>query len=306
MKVLILGGNGFIGKNLAEYLLNKNIEVYSFDYVHPQQKRSEITYLQGDFFNDDTLKEILKGKDVVYHAISTINPGNSNELYMQGYSKDFLQTIKLCQYMEITRGKLIFLSSGGTVYGNQFHLPITEEVTPHPINHYGNLKLCIENTMLTFAYQNKLNAVVARISNPYGPGQDYRKGVGFIDATIKNAIEGKTLEVWGNGTNIRDYIYITDVCKMLTTLSLDTENSGSIINISSGNGTSMNEIIEIVKKHENSLNVVYRNARSVDLNTIILDNSKIMKVYHDKLIDIEEGISKYYDLVKLQYTHDMH
>lgn len=304
MKVLILGGNGFIGSNLAEYLLEMDMEVYSFDYVPPVKKNAGVHYLKGDFFDNETLKEIVSGKDVIYHAISTIAPGNSNERYFQGYSKDFLQTVRLCEYVEEMGGKLIFLSSGGTVYGNQSQFPIREEFTPHPINHYGNLKLCIENTMLTFAYQKGINVIIARISNPYGPGQDSSKGIGFVDAAIRSAINGQTLEVWGDGTNIRDYIYIKDVCKMLASLIECNEIPGRIANISSGTGISMNKIIEIVKRNGSSLKVVYKKARCVDAKAIVLDNSKIMDVFEGKLLSIEEGIAIYYQILKEQYLNE--
>lgn len=298
MRVLILGGNGFIGSNLAEYLIEMGMEVYSFDYAPPAKRNADVHYLKGDFFDDEILKGVVAGKDVVYHAVSTITPGNSNERYFQGYSKDFLQTVKLCEYVEEMKGKLIFLSSGGTVYGNQAQFPIKEEFTPHPINHYGNLKLCIENTMLTFAYQKGMKVTIARISNPYGPGQDSSKGVGFVDAAIRSAISGRALEVWGDGNNIRDYIYIKDVCKMLASLIECDEMSGQVVNISSGMGISMNKIIEIVKRNESTLKVVYKKARCVDAKAIVLDNSKIMGIFGEKLVGIEEGIGIYYQILK--------
>lgn len=298
MRVLILGGNGFIGSNLAEYLVEVGMEVYSFDYAPPTKRNADVQYLMGDFFDDEILKGVVAGKDVIYHAISTITPGNSNERYFQGYSKDFLQTVKLCEYVEEMKGKLVFLSSGGTVYGNQTKFPIKEEFVPHPINHYGNLKLCIENTMLTFAYQKGMNVIIARISNPYGPGQDSAKGVGFIDAALRSAISGRTLEVWGDGNNIRDYIYIKDVCKILVSLIKCDEIPGRIVNISSGTGISMNEIIEIVKRNESSLKVVYKEARCIDAKAIVLDNSKVMDIFGEKLVGIEEGIGIYYQILK--------
>ena len=113
---------------------------------------------------------------------------------MQGYEKDFLQTVKLCKMIKDKDVKLIFLSSGGTVYGNHDIQPLDESVLPCPINHYGNMKLCIENVIRTFNYQMNKNMIIARISNPYGPGQDFHSGVGFIDAVLKKAIE-KILEI---------------------------------------------------------------------------------------------------------------
>ena len=210
MKILVLGGNGFIGKNLCTYISSMGHDVISFDMDYGFRESTKITYVKGDFFQDDDLIPYLKDVDVVFHAISTINPGNSNNKYMQGYTHDFLQSVKLCDLSKQYHFKIIYLSSGGTVYGFQTHMPIDEETLAIPINHYGNLKLCIENTFRTFNKQFNTNVIIARIANPYGPGQDYSKGVGFIDAALKRAIHNQTIEIWGDGTVIRDYIYIDD------------------------------------------------------------------------------------------------
>jgi len=296
-KVLVLGGNGFLGKNLCAYLADKGEEVYSFDMTMPQQKDSRIKYICGDFFDDYTLEKVIKGMDVVYHAICTLNPGNSNDKCIVGYERDFVQTAKLCYYLKDTDCRMIFFSSGGTVYGNQEVQPILENAVPVPINHYGNLKLCIENTIRTFNFQMKKNMLVARISNPYGPGQDYHKGVGFIDAAIKRAIAGETIEIWGDGSVVRDYIYIDDLCEMLYAL-IDYHGVIEVFNLSSNTGVSQNDIVEILKKIVPEVKVEYKPGRSVDAKKIILDNSRIHTICDLQMVSIEQGIKKYYDYIK--------
>ena len=293
MKILVLGGNGFIGKNLCTYISSMGHDVISFDMDYGFRESTKITYVKGDFFQDDDLIPYLKDVDVVFHAISTINPGNSNNKYMQGYKHDFLQSLKLCDRSKQYHFKIIYLSSGGTVYGFQTHMPIDEETLAIPINHYGNLKLCIENTFRTFNKQFNTNVIIARIANPYGPGQDYSKGVGFIDAALKRAIHNQTIEIWGDGTVIRDYIYIDDVCHMLASL-IYYEGKESVFNISSNSGVSQNEIIKIIHKMVPDISVKYLPARSVDVPAIILNNTKILSVCKEQCIEIEEGITKYY------------
>ena len=291
---LIIGGNGFIGSNLAKALADEGYHVTSFDIAQPPRPDSRVDYVMGDFFDDNVLSNVIKDKDVIYHALSTINPGNSNQKYMMGYGRDFIQTVKLFDMLKDTDTKLIFLSSGGTVYGNQETQPIKEDATANPINHYGNVKLCIENTLRIFDIQAKSKMIIARISNPYGPGQDYSKGVGFIDAVIRKTLAGQTVEVWGDGKIIRDYIYIGDVCKMLVTLA-DYDGEERVFNLSSGTGASQNEIIDIVKKIDGNVRFEYKPARSVDVRKIILDNSKIRSLYKDDLVGLEEGIRSVYD-----------
>lgn len=293
-KFLIIGGGGFIGINLCRLLVTKGISVYSFDRCLPKTKIEGVNYIEGDFFDDAILKNIIEDKDVIYHAISTINPGNSNEKYMQGYNLDFIQTIKLCSLLQETSKRLIFLSSGGTVYGIQEKQPIKETALPTPINHYGNLKLCIENTIRTFNTQSNSKSLIARISNPYGPGQDYTKGVGFIDAVLKKTLRNELLEIWGDGETIRDYIYIDDVCELLYQLS-QYKGEEVVFNISSSEGVSQNQVISILKRYNSNIKVEYKSSRNVDAKKVILDNSKIKNICNFQFIKFQDGLKLYYD-----------
>lgn len=291
-KLLILGGNGFLGKNIAEKFLNNGWKVYSFDIQKPDAPDSRINYITGNFFNNSDLQTAVSGKDLVIHAISTVNPGNSNARFMQGYENDLLQTVRLCSMLIGTATKMIFLSSGGTVYGNQEIQPINETALARPINHYGCVKLCIENILRTFNTQFKTKFLIARVANPYGPGQDYLKGVGFIDAALKKAINNEKIEIWGDGETVRDYIYITDVCNMIYSL-WEYSGPGDTFNISSGEGVSQNEIINILKDLGYNPSVIYKSARNVDAKKMVLENKRILSVYNEKTISIKEGIQKY-------------
>ena len=297
LNVLIIGGNGFIGSNLGRSLADRGWKVTSFDIAEPLMPDSRVEYIKGDFFDDNVLSDVIKGKDIIYHALSTVNPGNSNQKYMMGYGRDFIQTVRLFDMLKETDTKLIFLSSGGTVYGVQEKQPINEDAPTRPINHYGNVKLCIENALRVFDIQAKSKMMIARISNPYGPGQDHNKGVGFIDAVIRKTLAGEPVEVWGDGEIVRDYIYIDDVCTLLGNLA-EYEGDETIFNISSSVGTSQNRILEIVKSIDDSVRYEYKPARSVDVRKIILDNSRIMGVSPVTLVGIEEGIRSVYDYLK--------
>lgn len=295
-KVLILGGSGFLGSNLCSYLIKKNYEVYSFD-LSQSLKEGAVHFIKGDFFDDGNLETAVRGMDCVIHAVSAVNPGNSNEFYMYGYSRELVQTIKLCNMLVRENAKMIFLSSGGTVYGNHQKQPIDETVLPCPINHYGNIKLCIENTMRTFNYQMGTRFIIARISNPYGPGQDFHKGVGFIDAVLKNTIQGIPVEIWGDGENLRDYVYIDDVCEMLECLirySVDEDT----FNICSGRGYTQNAVIEILREMGLYPKVVYKERRLVDVRKIVLNNRRIHNFWKGEPIALESGMKRYYQYLK--------
>lgn len=292
-KILIIGGNGFIGSNLSNCLIKHKYDVYSFDIQLPRVKVDDVHYIVGDFFDDECLEKAITGMDVIIHSLSTVNPGNSNERFMQGYSRDFVQSVKLFDMCIKKHIKVIFLSSGGTVYGIQDEQPIKETALPAPINHYGAVKLCIENVMRTFNTQLHTKMLIARISNPYGPGQDFHKGVGFVDASLKKTLRNETIEIWGDGNIVRDYIYIEDVCEMLCSL-VEYDGKEEVFNISSNEGISLNDIIKEIKLLGLCPNVVYKPARSVDVPKVILDNSKIMKVHSMKIRTFREGLKLFY------------
>lgn len=292
-KVLVLGGNGFIGKNLSHALKKQGKQVTSFDLTIPMQQETGIEYVCGDFFDEETLEKYTEGVDIIYHGICTINPGNSVSEYMRGYTKDFIQTVKLCEIVKKKGIRMIFLSSGGTVYGKQEEMPISEECATAPINHYGNLKVCIENCIKIFNLQNGTNILIARIANPYGPGQDYEKGIGFVDAVLKRGIAGKSIEIWGDGSIVRDYIYIEDVVQMLCQLA-EYRGKEQIFNLSTGVGKSQTEVVLAAKKLIPHLEVTYKPVRNVDVSEVILDNKKIKMIHTEHILTFEEGLEKYF------------
>lgn len=293
MKILVLGGNGFIGSRFCEFAACMGEEAYSFDLAEPAIKSKGVEYIRGDFFDLNMLEAYAVEADIIIHAVSTLNPGNSGQRYMFGYEKEFIQAVRLCELAQKYQKKLIFLSSGGTVYGEQAHLPIKEAAGLYPLNHYGNLKVCIENVMLTIKRQADANFLIARIANPYGKGQDYHKGIGFIDAVIRRALQNEVIEIWGDGSIERDYIYISDVCAMLFALC-QYDGGESIFNISTGVGTSQKKIIEYVGQAlGKKLEVQYTQKRTVDVQKSVLDNTLIRGIYHAKPLSVKEGIVKY-------------
>ena len=298
--IVIIGGKGFIGKNLVQILAETcGYRVTSFDHAVPAETEviPDVHYVTGDFFDAQSLEGIVAENDVIIHAVCSINPGNSNEFYLNAYQNDFRQSVYLCELCTKYRKRLVFISSGGAIYGRQMRLPISEEIAAKPLNHYGNLKLCIENTYRTFSVQQGTDVLIVRISNVYGPGQDSSKGVGFIDAVIKNGLTGTDINIYGDGHIIRDYIYIEDACRMLISL-LDCKSSDNIFNISSNFGASQNDIVGIVSKYIPDLRINYTKMRSVDVDKVVLDNSRVMRIYANKILTLEEGIEKYIEYLK--------
>lgn len=294
-KVLVLGGSGFIGKNLCKELFSGGAHVISFDrIVDPSCKCSEA--VSGDFFNDEELFKYIDQVEYIFHAISTISTNNCSEFFMRGYELDLTQGVKLFDYAAKHKKRVIFLSSGGTVYGNPKNIPTSEDEPTAPVSHYGVLKRALESAanVINDTYGTYIYSV--RLSNPYGPGQDFRKGIGFIDAVLRKAMNDEEISIWGDGTIIRDYIYIEDACKIMCSL-LDYEGKNTIFNVGTGIGTSQNSVIEAIRKNGVDVRVKYCPARTFDVKANILDVRRIRSIYDEKLIPIEQGIHLYYKYI---------
>lgn len=292
MKVLILGGSGFLGKNFAEEFSSQGHQVFSFDLAHNSINKN-ITYIDGDFFHYD-FTDLIKQCDCVIHAICTISTNNCDQTYMRGYSLDFLRGVEIFEMCSKLGKKIIFLSSGGTVYGNTNNIPIKEEEPTRPISHYGVLKASLENVARVFNKDYGKNILCVRISNPYGPGQDYTKGIGFIDAAIRKSLNKETLTIYGDGQIVRDYIYVNDVAKIIVSLA-SNEFKYDVLNIGSGIGTSQNEIVKILSDLGYKLDVNYISKRNYDVLKSELDISKLKTIYKDNLVDLKKGIKLYID-----------
>lgn len=290
-KIIVLGGNGFIGTRLTQYLADK-CEVYSLDISEPSTSVEGVNYMIGDYFDIDFLINAINGKDIIIHSLGLLNPTNSIEKYRIGYERELLQLIRLCEGIDCQKQKLVFISSGGTVYGKHDERILSEEMSTKPVNHYGNVKLCMENVIRVFAIQNGLDAVIARVANPYGPGQDYRKGVGFIDAVIKNKLSNSEVIIWGDGSVERDYIYIDDVCSMIYALCA-YKTKYFVYNVSTGIGTTQKQILEIVDNILGNINIKYNEGRSVDVKHLVLSNERIMEICTDSPRTVSIGIKEY-------------
>lgn len=300
MKVTILGAAGFIGTNLALHFLNTNDEITLVDekdeyfFNMPLMENAKRISVEFDAANVD-FDEIVRDQDFVYHLISTNNPTTSNKNIGRDLTDNIMITIKLleaCVKNHVKR--VIFISSGGTVYGPDANCPIKEDDETNPINTYGIQKLTIEKLFYLYEYMHGLDYRVVRLSNPYGPYQRPNGKLGVITTFIYRALNDQTISVYGDGSVIRDYIYIEDAINGIIMIAA-CETEQKIYNLGSGVGTSVNDVIEIIKKITGrKLDVKYIEKRSVDVPVNILDVSKFRAIGGDKIVNVslEDGIKK--------------
>lgn len=295
---VILGGNGFIGKRLANWLVSQGIKVAVFDRVIDQECfSSDIITIQGDINCDQNLEKVAKyGKNII-HLISTISPASSIDKVIRAYNCEVSQTIKLLEIIKGTDSRIIFASSGGTVYGEQERYPIKEYYGCNPKNHYAIVKLTIENTLKMYNKTYNMNNLILRIANPYGPGQDYTKGVGVIDAFLKSAIQNKEIQIFGDGKVSRDYIYIDDLCRAFVRAINYNKSHIDTINIGSGKEYSLNDVIQMIRELCDCphMKIRYMDKRNVDIDRSVLD----IGLAKEELgfvpkVELSEGIKLYY------------
>lgn len=255
--VLLLGGNGFIGSALASRLRQDKVPVFA---VGRQ--------------NEETLAKVLPECGTVVHLASTTTPGSSAQRSALELPNLSL-TLRLLDLLQAHRDiHLIFFSSGGTVYGNPARLPVAEDAPIAPLSNHGAGKAAQE--AFCEAFRARGHAVtILRPANAYGPGQNIRQGFGLIRTLLEHALQGRQLEIWGDGSNVRDYVYIDDVVETTMRLIALPSDSGTY-NLGSGKGHSINQVLEIAETIcGRPINALRSPPRSVDVQSIVLDIERL-------------------------------
>lgn len=303
MNVLLLGSFGFIGTNIVKYIDNHNLDisVIAFDrfseHLDHIQFNSISRVYSGDFSDEHLLERVFDENDIdlVIHSLSASVPSLSQDnefdlLY------NVLPTIKLLNQMVRHNVKsLIFISSGGAIYGDHYtdvYGHVEEEVL-FPKSAYGISKLVIEKYLYLYFLQEKVNSLVLRLSNPYGP-YHYSQKQGIINIVLERAIQSGSFEIWGDGNGKKDYIYIEDFCEILMKLVDNWRGGYDVINVGSDLLLSVNEIVEVIKKKVNSSFVwSYKSANLLDVQDFKLNLKKMKDLIGDfYFTSLEEGIDK--------------
>jgi UDP-glucose 4-epimerase len=307
MNILIIGGGGFIGKNLANYFRkSEENNVYIIDRFTANIK---------NFFSleelgwEKIIEQICTEKqwniiDLAYATVpntSFIDPIKdfSENLYLINATLKAIEALDIKQY--------IYFSSGGTVYGNSSSFLINETESNFPLSPYGITKMACERYVNMHHEIYGLKSVIVRPSNVYGSEQIPYRGQGLIINALALAFENKPIKIYGNGTIIRDYIYIEDLCSAIAAI-LNSNNTGKIYNIGSSIGYNILQIVDIINNVISPegyvLNTQNLPMRPFDVKTNILDCSKIKNdTGWDTKVEIERGIKLTWEWVK-NYLHN--
>ena len=288
MNYLVLGGAGFIGSHVVDALLAAGHRVRVFERpgcdlenLSTVLDRVELHY--GDFtkIEEDAgaLAQALEGIDLVIHLVSTVLPASSNLNPLYDIETNLKSTVNLLEEA-VKKGvkKVVFASSGGQVYGPSPVLPIHEDSLTDPLSSYGIIKLTTEKYLKLFHHLHGLDYTVLRIANPYGERQKISGAQGAVAVFLGRIKSGEAIEIWGDGSVARDYLYIADLTKAIL-LACENSASEKLFNVGFGSPCSLNQLIDLLQDVSGrKVEVFYKDSRACDSKVNYLDCSRARKV----------------------------
>jgi UDP-glucose 4-epimerase len=300
-RILLLGGGGFIGQALTRRLYSKGYIIHILTPEKINFSAPNIHVHSGKLDDRSIVEKVLPQCDIVFHLASATTPGDSTRSPVFEVEHNILPTIQFLTYLQKTDHikNFIFISSGGAIYLPSSEKSLTENQILSPKSYYGAGKVTIESFLNVFVNIHNTNVTILRPSNLYGPGQSFRHGFGLIRTMLTHILNDTTMEIWGDGEIVRDFIYIDDMINLLELIIKTPETSG-VFNVSFNKGYSIHQVKEIVEKiTKKQLQVKYQPERKMDIAKVIIDSSKLKnKTGWQPVIELEKGILKTWNWLK--------
>jgi UDP-glucose 4-epimerase len=277
---LVIGGAGFIGTHLVPELraLGRRVTILDRRTVPLQELKEGVSYVVGDFGRRELIRELLDDHREVIHLAYASVPNTSFENPFSDLLENLPPTVQLFSEVAATGGKLVFVSSGGTVYGEAIQLPIREDHPTKPISPYGVTKLTLENYAHLYAVTHGLKLVCVRPANAFGAGQRPFTGQGFIATAVASAMRGQPIRIFGEKGTVRDYIYVSDLVAGIVS-ALEQGRLSETYNLGSGVGSSNMDVVEaishLMKGTGCEVRVENLPERPFDVKANVLDSTKL-------------------------------
>ncbi|MDC7825599.1 NAD-dependent epimerase/dehydratase family protein [Pseudomonas sp. BLCC-B13] len=299
MNVTVFGGGGFIGSTIVDRLLRDGhaVRVFERPRVAPYRifaAHEQVEWITGDLLSRHDVGCALEGADAVFHLVSTTLPKSSNEDPIYDVQSNLVASLQMLDAMiEQKVPKIVFISSGGTVYGRPRYTPIDEQHPTEPEVSYGITKLAIEKYLQMYGRLHNIKPVILRVTNPYGERQRIETAQGAVGVFLHRALNGQPIEIWGDGTVQRDFLHVSDVADAFAQ-ALTYTGSETVFNISSGKGLSLNELINMIEKVNNCpIERIYKPARPFDIPINFLCNKLAKKeLGWTPMVKIEDGLTR--------------
>jgi UDP-glucose 4-epimerase len=280
MSFLVLGGGGFVGTNLCRRLVASGARVRAFGRSRAfADELAGVEWYQAEFEDTAALTSAVASREVVFHLIQATTPHSAN-LDMAGDLRHSviptLALLDICRKANVKR--VVFISSGGTIYGAAKGIPTPETAPTDPISAYAIGKLTIEKFLGLYEHLYGLSFRVLRVANPYGPFQLPAKAQGLIAMLLSRATKGQSTEIWGDGSVVRDYVFIDDVVDALQAAADDT-SAERIFNVGSGRGRSVRDVIAAVEGALGApVPIEWRPGRAIDVPASVLSIERAREV----------------------------
>lgn len=277
---LIIGGAGYIGTHLVPELLatGRRVTVLGRRAIPAYELPQGVAYVTGDFARLDLISGLLDCHQEVIHLAYATVPNTSFENPLADLLQNLPPTVQLFAEVADRGGKLVLVSSGGTVYGEAIKLPIRENHPTKPISPYGVTKLTLENYAHLYAVTHGLQFICIRPANAYGVGQRPFVGQGFIATAMASAMRGQPIRIFGQSGTIRDYLYVSDLAAGIVS-TLKNGHLSETYNLGSGVGLSNMDVIKaiapLVKELGYEVRVEHLPERAFDVKANVLDSTKL-------------------------------
>ncbi len=274
----MLGGGGFIGTNLCRRLVADGHRVRAFGRRCSFPEALEgVEWYQGDFNDAAALAAAIETFDVVFHLVNGTTPLSANLDMAGDVQRNVVASLGMfdvCRQLDVSR--VVFVSSGGTIYGCPQQIPTPETAPTEPITAYGISKLALEKYLALNQHLHQLDYRVLRVTNPFGPFQTSIKNQGVIASIISHAVRHEEIEIWGDGSVVRDFIFVNDVVDALVAAMQD-HGDERIFNIGCGEGRSLRDVIAAIELLcGRKLDINWKPGRPVDVpvSIVTIDRAK--------------------------------
>ena len=301
MNIFITGGTGFLGRHITEYLTNQDHNIVILDNFSNSDSKISLTsdkikIIEGDILDYSKLANSMKNMDLVIHLAAQIsvkdsitNPDNTMKINVQG-TQNLLDS---CIENKIQN---FIAASSAAVFGNQSVMPLTEEYSKNPISPYGKSKLMMEEKIIEFSKIHKLNSIILRFFNLYGPGQS-RQYAGVITKFLENIKKDTNLEIYGNGEQTRDFIHVNDAISSFDLAIKNIDGKvGKIYNVGSGTSITILELAQLLLEISGkNLKIIHKSELEGD---IIHSQTSIEKIKNEldffPKISLESGLKQFF------------